>query len=489
VKSIDKAREEVQREFEQALQLADCAGIHPLAEVERKLWTALLGLGRALVLLFLARQAARPRAQEYEHAGHRWRVSGERKSEVGTRFGKVEFRRAVGRDAERPRLACDLPVDRELELCGGFSLGVVLAITRLCAQLAFGNARATFRETHEWCPSPRAVLRMVDAVGDAAKEFLEQAPAPEDDGEVLVVQVDGRGAPMITPQEHERRRRPHAPKDGSPHRRRRRQRRRQWPRKRRTSGKKSKNAKVAVVGVLYTLGSTPDGMEGPINKRIIATFESHRALFVWLHREACKRGYGTKRTLFLADGAETIWELQQEYFPLAEACIDWCHVVEKLWAVGTCFHEEGSEALKTWVATQTARLRRGSVQPIIDELAAALARTPKMGPGNKWKRKKLSDTVRYLTEHQGRMPYAELRKDDLDIGTGAAEGAVRNLIAMRLDGPGMRWSRQRSERLLHLRCVLINNQWGDLAQYIEQQGHLRLPPQPIPTQPHLAKAA
>jgi hypothetical protein len=489
VRSINKAREEVQREFERVLRLADIDSRGTLSEVERELWTVLLSLGRALVQLFLARQVARPRAQEYEHAGRRWRLCGERKSEVGTRFGKVEFRRPIGRDAERPRLTCDLPVDRELELSGGFSLGVVLAITRLCAQLAFSNARATFREVHEWCPSPRAVLRMVDAVGDAAKAFLEQAPAPEDDGEVLVIQVDGRGAPMITPQEHERRCRPHRPKDGDPPRHRRRQRRRQWPRKRRTSGKKSKNAKVAVVGVLYTLRTTPGGMEGPINKRVSATFESHRALFVWLHREACKRGYGTKRTLFLADGAETIWELQQEYFPLAEACIDWCHVAEKLWAVGTCFHEEGSEALKSWVAIQTARLRRGSAQPIIDELADALARTPKVGPGNKWKRKKLSDTERYLTEHRGRMPYAELRRDDLDIGTGAAEGAVRNLIAMRLDGPGMRWSRQRSERLLHLRCVLINNQWHEFEQHIENQGRLRLAGRPIPTQPHLAKAA
>jgi hypothetical protein len=489
VTSINNAREEVQTEFSRVLQLAESNSQRTLTEAERELWSALLALGRALVCLFLARQVSRPRAQEYEHAGQRWRLLGDRTSEIGTRFGKVEFRRPVGRDAQRPRLACDLPVDRELALSGGFSLGVVLAITRLCAQLAFSGARAAFHEAHEWCPSPRAVLRMVDATGDAAKSFLESAPAPEDDGEVLVIQVDGRGAPMITPEEHERRCRPHASKDETPQRHGRRQRRRQWPRKRRTSGKKSKNAKIAVVGVLYTLRNTPGGMEGPVNKRLIATFESHRALFIWLHREACKRGYGTKRTLFLADGAETIWALQQEYFPLAEPCIDWCHVAEKLWTVGTCFHEEASDALKNWVAVQTARLRRGNVQQIIDELATRLDGTPKMGPGNKWKRKKLSDTHRYLTEHRSRMRYAELRRSDLDIGTGAVEGAVRNLIAMRLDGPGMRWSRQRSERLLHLRCVLINNQWREFGRHIENCGRLALAAQPTRAQPHLAKVA
>jgi hypothetical protein len=78
-------------------------------------------------------------------------------------------------------------------------------MVRLCAQMAYAGARATYRDVYEWTPAPRAVMRMVDAVGEQAREFLEQAPAPEDDGEVLVIQVDGKGAPMINSAEHERR--------------------------------------------------------------------------------------------------------------------------------------------------------------------------------------------------------------------------------------------------------------------------------------------
>ena len=129
---------------------------------------------------------------------------------------------------------------------------------------------------------------------------------------------------MISEVEHERRSQPHQARTaGSTKRKQRRLRRKERPRVRRTKGIKSKNAKVAVVGVLYTLQRTPDGIEGPINKRLCATFESHRALFIWLRREADKRGYGRKRTIFLGDGSEHIWRLQKEYFPLAEACIDW----------------------------------------------------------------------------------------------------------------------------------------------------------------------
>jgi len=60
----------------------------------------------------------------------------------------------------------------------------------------------------EWAPSSRATLRMVDAVGAEGRRFLDADAVPDDDGEVLVIQVDGRGAPMISSTEHARRRQP-----------------------------------------------------------------------------------------------------------------------------------------------------------------------------------------------------------------------------------------------------------------------------------------
>jgi hypothetical protein len=485
--SIEQARAEVQRHFERAGALVDDPRVS-FFDFERQLWTALLALGRAFVVLFLVRRAQRLRASEYKLDGHRYRLEGRRTTPLGTRFGKVNFTRPVGRRVDKPEATADLPVDRELGVCSGFSLGVLAAMTRLCAQMAFASARATFASTYEWTPSPKATLRMVDAVGAEARTFLERCPAPQDDGEILVLQVDGGGAPMISEREYERRRRPRSAAKGRvPRRHQRRQRRKTHKRVRRTKGKKSKNAKVAVVGVVYTLRRTAKGMEGPVNKRIVATFESHEALFIWLHREAVKRGYGRKRTLFLADGLEHIWRLQQRYFPEAEPCLDWFHVVEKLWSAGECLHPEGSAELRAWVAKQTARLRNGAVQSVIKSLEQHLAATPRTGPGNKGRRKRLTKTLDYLLENVERMPYKEWRDDDLDIGSGAVEGAVRNLVRVRLDGPGMRWGRERAERVLHLRCVLINGQWEELTQYLGKRPALRLAPQPVQARPHEAK--
>lgn len=330
----------------------------------------------------------------------------------------------------------------------------------------------------------------MDGVGDLARSFLEQAAPPEDDGEVLVVLADGKGAPMISGEEHRRRRRKRGkdvPKDRHA---RRGARRREPPRPRRTKGKKSKNAKVAFVGVLYTLRRGADGLlDGPIGKRVYGTFKSHEALFQWLRKEADKRGYGIKKTLFIADGSEHIWRCQQQYFPKAEVCLDWYHVAEKVWKAGECLHQEGSPELEKWVSQQLQLLRDGRCSEVLGTLSQARDAIPKTGPGNRGKRERLLAVTNHLAEHQHRMRYDELRRQDLDIGSGAVEGAVRNLVGMRLDGPGMRWSRGRSERLLHLRCILLNGQWDDFAAHIAAHGLLTLPAAPIPTETHDAKAA
>ena len=106
------------------------------------------------------------------------------------------------------------------------------------------------------------------------------------------------------------------------------------------------------------------------------------------------------------------------------------------------------------------------------------------GPGNKYRREVLGTVHDHFVKNTARMQYAQLRRGDLDIGSGVVEGAVRHLVGVRLDGPGMRWGRDRAEAILHLRCVLINGLWDDFSRFLNAQADFRLRPQPVPTRTH-----
>lgn len=491
--SIEEAQQEVQRAFKQALEVSDSEERRPLQAVEGQLWTLLLGLGCSLIRLYLARQVERPRAQRYWYGGVQYELEKEPlSSELGVRFGKTELRRPVGRPVGRPKGARDYPVDRELGLSGGFSMLVVMTVVKLCAQMAFASARGSFRDVFEWSPSPRATLRMVDGVGEHARPFLEQAPAPEGDGPVMGILVDGKGAPSISSRERARRARPHRKsRANGTLRSERRKRRRANPRPRRKPGDKSKNAKMAAVAVIYTMRPAKQGkMEGPLNKRLYASFTSYRKLFEWIRAEAEKRGYGTpkiRKLYFAADGAKVLWDLQKEYFPDAEVCEDWFHVVEKLWKVGKVLHRNNRKQVQAWVAAQKRRLRLGQLDALLTELQTTLDATALTGPGNKRRREVLEKTLKHLRENAERMQYHRLRRQGFDIGTGIVEGAVRQLVGIRLDGPGMRWGCDRRELILHLRCILLNGQWDDFIKYLAAKEQVRLPAQPIPARPYDAK--
>ena len=263
------------------------------------------------------------------------------------------------------------------------------------------------------------------------------------------------------------------------------------PKTRRGPGEKSKNAKMAIAAVIYTLRKTPDGLDGPVNKRLFATFESHDALFAWLRKEADKRGYGKKPTIFVADGSEHIWRCQMVYFPKAECCLDWFHLMEYLWKAGRCLYKgqgenkkkkktKAKKALAKWIKRQTKRLRTGDIDAVISELKYRLDTTPKTGPGNKSRREILEKVLGYFDTHRTRMPYSDFITRDLDIASGAIEGAIRNLVRMRFDGPGMRWGRQRSEFLIQLRCIVLNGQWEEFVRHVAADGPVPLAASPEP---------
>ncbi len=225
--------------------------------------------------------------------------------------------------------------------------------------------------------------------------------------------------------------------------------------------------------VMYTLRRATDGsLEGPINKQVYASYAPKRHAFEVALREAEKRGFSKesgKLIQIVTDGDNDLARFVEEYFPGAIHTIDVFHVVEYLWEVAGALYKEGSDQLIRWVESQKEALYDGRAQDIVDELQRLLNVLPAKGPGNKHKRKCLEKVKNYIAKRLDKINYKELRDQDLEISSGAVEGAVKHVIASRFDNGGMRWIKERAEALLQLRCIEINGDWDDFILYVHDK--------------------
>ncbi|MFT5460126.1 MAG: hypothetical protein ACI9K2_006641, partial [Myxococcota bacterium] len=83
----------------------------------------------------------------------------------------------------------------------------------------------------------------------------------------------------------------------------------------------------------------------------------------------------------------------------------------------------------------------------------------------KGRRKRIEDAIRYLDNRRDKIAYGTYRKQDLEVGTGRVEGAIKYVIAKRCDQGGMRWTRERAQAVIQLRCVDVNGHWVEFAKW------------------------
>lgn len=480
------------------------AGEVRFRDVERIVRELVLGFGRALLMLFLALREehvveSHTEGSRFEWFGRTYRKAPAIGRNLSTLFGVIRYHRSYMREvADQDRHGFH-PLDLSLGLGSDrFSWNVLSAAVCLATKLSFAEARTTMLTFVPHTPSTEVVEKAVLGFGRHTAAWLEQAPVPQDDGQVLVVQFDSKGAPTATEQELRRRRgKRKKRKYGSSPRHRGRDARGRYPKKpRRQKGDKSKNAKMATMVVMYTLRRVGTRrLEGPVNRWVYASFAPKKHAFEVARRMADKRGFtddSGKLVQVVTDGDCDLDRMVQHFFPNAEHTVDYYHVCEYLWAAGGCLYPEGSDELKKWVARQKDRLFADQAQNIIAELCKRLDTIPTRGPGNKGRRERLSEAIRYLEKRLPNIRYGALRRRDLEIGTGAVEGAIKHVIGRRCDHGGMRWIKERAEALLQLRCIEINGQWEIFERFVHDrlraQGLLnRAPPrlqsadpQPLP---------
>jgi len=359
------------------------------------------------------------------------------------------------------------PLDAGIGLTGdGFSPLVMSLATRLATRMSFSASVLLFRCFYGWAPSSEALQHLIIGMGKDSGTYMEQAPAPTDDGEVLIIEVDGKATPTATEAELQKRRgkrhaKPHA--CGCARHRGKAKRACRGKKKRRQPGDKSKNGRRITLVVMYTLKRGDDGrLHGPINKRVWGSYAPRKVMAAWARRQATKRGFPPetdKRIHIVVDGETCLYGGLSALFPQATFALDIRHVEERLWKVGRALHGPSPDAVAHWVEDQRELLYSGRAAQLLSGLKALKLTLSARAQRDAAKREALRELSGYLEKRLSMMAYQDLIEADLVIASGIVEGAARYVVGERLDCSGMRWIPERAEALLHLRCIELNGEW------------------------------
>jgi len=293
-------------------------------------------------------------------------------------------------------------------------------------------------------------------------EFYKKKSAPDlnEEGELLVVTLDGKGVPI---------------KKEEP----------SLKKVRLKKGEKPGKKKMSTVTAIYTIDrherevddivkDTPAkdiSVEGlpsrkqrplPKNKIVKATLEGKEpAVEDLVQQVKCRDPQGCKEGVALMDGEPKLRELIATYLPSFCIILDLYHVLEYIWKAAHVFYSEGSKEATRWVQCMLKLLLQGGVEDIILYLRGHLEFSELTAS----KHAILEKVIGYLDRGKAFMRYDCYLAKGYPIGSGVIEGACRNLVKDRLELVGMRWSISGAESMLRLRSVTINGLDKDFWKY------------------------
>jgi len=188
------------------------------------------------------------------------------------------------------------------------------------------------------------------------------------------------------------------------------------------------------------------------HKQMVWGRESPEQFGAALWRLACQCGYQEARErIFAADGGGWCWDIHARYFGDATGVLDWYHVSEHVWETARLVASDDSQA---WARAALDQLHDGGGAALVAELQQQLP--TRRGQS----RAALENLVNYLATKVGLMNYPDYRRRGWQIGTGMIESTCKQLVGVRLKGPGMHWSEHGALAVTALRATDLNGKWG-----------------------------
>lgn len=463
--------QEIRQEFEEIVEFVtnEEAQTSKADEIERGLFKQLLKMGLQLMQLFFITRAAQSSREPIEQEGGRISYHSEKRRQYYSVFGRVSIWRPYFYQAG---IGGQSPLDEAL------SLGEDIYSDMLREMAEHLGVYVTYlKDSDLWARffglklSTGAIQDQVmsDAADVAAYYEQKSAPKIESEAEILVLQADGKGVPMVIEPV------------GQP------------PNRRLGKGQKRGRKKEAIVTTVYTIApnkrspdqvltsfftpqfpqtdKTEKSIPKPQNKQVWATLAGKDVALTRLATQVVARlGEHIQHQVALCDGCEALQSRLQKHFPQATLILDFVHANEYLWQVANALLGENHPQRDLWVAEQTLQLLTDHTDQVIADLHALLL-TDTLHTSQ---RKTIAKTASYFQRNLPYMDYLSYLQQGFPIASGVIEGACRHLVKDRFELSGMRWSYQGAESLLHLRAVAENDDWDDYHAFRKHRRHLRL---------------
>ena len=166
--------------------------------------------------------------------------------------------------------------------------------------------------------------------------------------------------------------------------------------------------------------------------------------------------FGSARRAFLGDGSENNWSVWRHYFGSFVPILDFIHARTYVHAAAHAGRSrvEGWRCYVRWIAW----VWQGDVPRVLEELRQRQQQVgaPQDGDSDGHVRVVVARSLSYLQNNQGRMRYAEYRRQGLPITSSYAESAVKQ-INQRVKGTEKFWTEQGAEAMLQLRADLLSD--------------------------------
>ena len=456
-------------------------------DFEEELWNQLLQVGNRLTQAFLDAQGFgdlgdRVTLNENQHDEKTVvRLDKMQSRPLRSIFGSFEIERIVYGTRKGQKIEF-VPLDTRLELPESkFSYLLQNWSQQITTEQPYGQVSKVLQSILGFRLHVDSLERMSRKMSPAAEAFCwdRTMPAPEEEGEIVVVTADGKGVPI--------RREADAPRiyDHQP-----------------TRGPKRDRKRMATVASIYSvdrhlrlaedvvnaLFRTPDS-EAKENNKTQRPRPCHKwayacldyqdvdgepisgrlSAFGWLDQQLKIRVHDClDEVVLIMDGQESLWEIGQqlESRGVLIEILDLLHVTPRLWTAASLFHDAGSDEAEKFVKDRVTKILHGNVSSVI----RGLRRLGKLRKLSNKKAKTLETICTYFEKNKDRMKYDKYLSRGYPIASGVIEGACRHLVKDRLERTGMTWTRNGAQAMLNLRAITIADDWQEFqVNWIETE--------------------